>query len=154
MDFGGGEHGVLPFSCSLLFGESDLASTPNGIRAISGGCYGQPGCCVRELAQADKVTWQFKPPNWNPVSTRGWRLHSRVWRKSTTQATDSALLWGLHFKTRSRFFSLALDVKFASHTFLRGLFFISSPQQLEKTVRLFDLICRECLWSQIQKTSS
>lgn len=57
MDFGGGgEHGVFPISCSLLFGESDLAGTQNGIRAISGGCYGQAGCCVRELAQADKVT--------------------------------------------------------------------------------------------------
>lgn len=61
-----------------------------------------------------------------------------------SQQLRRALLWGLRFKTRSRFFSLALDVKFGSHTFLRGLFFISSPQQLEK---------RECLWSQIQKTS-
>lgn len=36
-----------------------------------------------------------------------------------------ALLWGLHFKTQSRFFSLALDVKFGSHTFLVALFFVA-----------------------------
>ncbi len=58
MDFGGGEHGVFPISCSLyrLFGESDLASAQNGIRAISGGCFGHAGCCVRELAPAAEVT--------------------------------------------------------------------------------------------------
>lgn len=48
IDFGGGELGVLPISCSLkrLFGESDLARTQNGIRGIFGRCLGHAGCYI------------------------------------------------------------------------------------------------------------
>lgn len=80
------------------------------------GCFGHAGCCVWELAPAAKVTWEFKPLSWNLESNLGWRLRSRVWRKSTTSSIVGAALWN-----QSRFFSLALDVKFGSHSFLMAL---------------------------------
>lgn len=49
---------LVPFSTYL--GDSDLAGTQNGIRAISGA-----GHCVWDLPPADKVTWEFRPARWN-----------------------------------------------------------------------------------------
>lgn len=136
---GGGE---LPISCSLqhLFGESGLTwpALRMGSVLFLGVVLFRPSITFKNWIRL-QVTREFRPLNLNLVYNPGWRVHSWVWRKSTTQRSDS--VWAA--LQNSRFSSLALDVKVSSHSFLldvscQSVLYFSTAAAVENSCGVFD----------------